>query len=389
MCPFDNRCIHMKQLNIKGGLLGLLCLFSLCINGYSQSFFYAETIPSSSKYGEVRTNQLSEEIIRKIQNLTLTQAQWVSFFNIKTDLSNPPVIGSFQVVDKQVVFKPRFLPDPSVTYFVSFSYEALNALLNQKMGEGVFTEKVTFSSPASEKPRVVAISPQLDELPMNVLRIYIHFSSPMSFQNPYEFISIINEKGEELVEPFVIVPEGLWNIDRRRLTLLFHPGRIKRGVGPNMTEGDILSVGQSYQFKINDKWKGSNGQNLEQEFTTTFSVKNPIQEKIRYEEWELKGQQNHVGQLHIKTKHPLDQALAKRMLFIRKNDGTFLPSKVEFDDAYNLRIHWEKQDGDEFELVIDPRLEDICGNTPLNAFDYESGNRALTDKVISRAFDTK
>ena len=386
MCPFDNRCIHMKQYNIKGGLMGLLCLFYLCISGFSQSFFFAETTPSSPKYGEVRTTQLSEEIIHRIQDLSFTQAQWTSLFHLKTQPSNPPVIGSFRLADKQIVFKPRFLPDPSVTYLVSFSFEALNNILNEKVGSGVFTETVTFASPASKKPTIVAISPGLDELPTNVLRIYIHFSAPMSFQNPYEFISIVHENGKEVVEPFVIVPEGLWNIDRTRLTLLFHPGRIKRGVGPNMTEGDILTLDNTYQLKINNGWTGSNGQKLDEEFTKTFTVKKSINEKIPYKTWELAGKQGDMGLLNIKTRRPLDQALAKRMLFVKAKDGDILPTNVEFKDPFNIRINWNKPSGSEYELLIDPRLEDICGNTPLNAFDYESGNRVNNSEILRLSF---
>ncbi len=373
----------MKNLHIKGGIICLLCFFNCSIEGYSQSFFHAEITPQSAKYGEVKTTQLTPQIIERIENLSLNKKQWASLFHLKTQPTNPPVIGDYDIIEGQIVFIPRFLPDPSLAYIVSFSFETLNKLLGKEVGNGTFKETVTFTAPSSTNPNILSLSPEQDELPQNILRIYIHFSSPMSFQNPYDFISIIDQEGKEVFEPFVIVPQGLWNIDRTRLTLLFHPGRIKRGVGPNMTEGDILHVGDTYQLKISNKWKGSNGKRLKEAFTKTFTVGDAINEKIDYKNWKLATDK---GRLTIKTKHPLDQALAKRMLLIRAKDGTLLNSYVEFNNSYKITVCWKKHQGKELELVIDPRLEDVCGNTPLNAFDYESGNKALPNTLISRTF---
>ncbi len=370
---------------IKGGLIGLLCIY-FSFKGFSQSFFYAETITSSSQYGEVRTTQLSEEAISQLKRIKLSKEEWSSLFNLKTKSTNPPVLGTYSIQNDQIVFTPRFLPDPSVTYFVNFSYEALNQLLGKITGQGTFTETVQFASPEASNPRVIRISPEISEIPMNVLRIYIHFSAPMSFQNPYDFIAIENDAGELLTEPFVIVPEGLWNIDRTRLTLLFHPGRIKRGVGPNMTHGNILEIGKSYSLKIHNSWKGSNGKELEKTFEKTFIVSNSLNEVIQYDQWKLNATKGEMDQLLVKTLHPLDQPLSTRMLFIRTSAGQLIPSRVEFKNATELIIYWSNRPETDFELLIDPRLEDVCGNTPLNTFDYESGGRVVSNELLIRQF---
>lgn len=370
--------------NSKGGLIGSLCYLFLSINLAGQSFFFAETSASSVNFGEIRTTQLPEEIANRLRESNLNQQEWSSFFNLKTESSNPAVLGDYSVRNNQIVFTPRFLPDPSISYIISFSNAKLNSIFDTSLNNEIFTEKVNFSAIDSKEPEVVSISPDLTTFPENILRIYVEFNSPMSFENPYHFISIKNNQGEQLVEPFVIIPEGLWNIDRTRLTILFHPGRIKRGVGPNMTEGDILENGKKYIMEISKEWKGSSGKTLNSSFQKSFTVSYPLREKINFIEWDLIA--NEDGVLYIKTLHPLDQVLAKRMLFIKAKEGDIQPSRVEFISAYQLRITWSKQSVSEYELIIDPRLEDICGNNPLNAFDYESGNLVTSKEMLKRSF---
>lgn len=373
----------------KGGLLGLLCYLLLHFNGFSQSFFFAETIPSSKNYGEVSTTRLPKEAANLLRDLQLNHSEWSSFFSLKTAPSNPPVLGSYAFTNNKIVFNPRFLPDPSVTYTVRFSFNALNKILGTTFKNDDLIERITFLEINSKSPEVIAITPDITFFPKNILRLYVHFSSPMSFQNPYDFISLKDEFENDLTEPFVIVPEGLWNADRTRLTLLFHPGRIKRGVGPNMTEGDILEVGKKYALEISKEWVGDNGKSLGKTFRRSFTVTDPINETIQYSKWELSVFHDNGTELLIKTIHPLDQPIAKRMLFVRIKEGDIIPATIEFVDAFEIKISWAKQTEFEYELLIDPRLEDVCGNTPINTFDYENGNRVTSSEVLIRTFSVK
>ncbi len=188
------------------------------------------------------------------------------------------------------------------------------------------------------------------------------------------------------MEPFVEVPEGLWNIDRTRLTLLLHPGRIKQGVGPNMTEGDILRAGNEYTLKIDANWKGSSGEPIKESFSRRINASNTLKKAINVNLWALRARQDKIGILTIVTDHPLDQPLAKRMLYIMNKEGKILPSQVQFTSAEELKILWRPDGSKELELHIDHRLEDVCGNTPLYAFDLEENIRRESEGEIMLTF---
>lgn len=380
----------MKKLRlkiIKGGTIYSLLCFLLTFNAFGQSFFSAQTLPQSDGYGTITTRLVPENIVGLIQKQNFTFAQWSSFYHVKTTPNGPAVIGTYKIVDNHLAFSPKFLPDPKVRYFVTFSYPHLAELLASSLTEqAIYSDIVSFEPPETTQPEITSVTPNLEIVPANLLRFYVFFSAPMGLENPYDFIKIEDKEGNILVDPFVIVPEGLWNIDRTRLTLLLHPGRIKQGVGPNMTEGDILRAGNIYTLKIDSNWKGASGEPLKASFSRPINASNPLRKAINVNLWALKAEQNQFGILTIVTDHPLDQPLAKRMLFIRNKEGKILPSQVEFTSPENIRILWRPDGSKELELHIDPRLEDVCGNTPLYAFDLEEGTRSQSLEEIMLKF---
>ncbi len=371
----------------KGGTFGLL-YFLLSINvSIGQSFFSAQTLPKTANYGSITTRLVPENIVKLIQDHNFTFEEWSSFYYIRTNPNNPPVIGEYTIVDNHLRFTPKFLPDPNIRYLVTFSYPNLAKVLSSRITEqAVYSDAVSFEPPKTTQPEIVSVTPNLEIVPANLLRFYVHFSSPMGIENPYDFITIEDKNGKALIEPFVEVPEGLWNIDRTRLTLLLHPGRIKQGVGPNMTEGDILRAGNVYTLKIDSKWKGASGEALKESFSRSINASNTLKKAINVNLWALKAVQNQVGILTIVTDHPLDQPLAKRMLYIMNKEGEILPSQVEFISPEELKVLWRPDGSKELELHIDHRLEDVCGNTPLYAFDLEENTRRESEGEIMLTF---
>ena len=205
----------------------------------------------------------------------------------------------------------------------------------------------------------------------------------MGDDNPYDHIVIEKANGEALDNPFVIAPEGLWNIDKTRLTLLLHP---KQEMSEGEEFGDVLLSGNSYRLKINANWKGASGKTLKQNFEQTINATNPLRRAMNINIWALKAETGNIGQLTVVTDHPLDQPLAKRMLFIRNEQGQVLPSRVEFDNSEQFRMLWRLDGSESLELIIDPRLEDICGNTPHYAFDLDGTERSLSKEELKIPF---
>jgi hypothetical protein len=59
----------------------------------------------------------------------------------------------------------------------------------------------------------------------------------------YEHIKLLDAKGKPLEEVFLELGEELWDPEMKRFTLLFHPGRVKKGLVPReeLTEAIALN----------------------------------------------------------------------------------------------------------------------------------------------------
>jgi hypothetical protein len=106
--------------------------------------------------------------------------------------------------------------------------------------------------PAASLPplaTVAAVYPGASILPANRLRIYIQFSAPMGHGGA-EHVRILDEQGRALDDPFLPLDTELWSPDRTRITLLFDPGRVKRGILPNVQMGRPLKPGRRYTLIV-------------------------------------------------------------------------------------------------------------------------------------------
>ncbi len=75
-------------------------------------------------------------------------------------------------------------------------------------------------------------------IPVNCLRLSIRFAEAQ--QKPVlPRLQLRDSRGEAVTRPFL--EEELWSPDRRTLTILFHPGRLKDGVGPHDRLGPPLA----------------------------------------------------------------------------------------------------------------------------------------------------
>src|SRR5205809_756454 len=108
--------------------------------------------------------------------------------------------------------------------------------------------------PRSEPTKVTAVYPSADTLPDNQLRFYLHFSAPMSRGEAYSRVKLLKEDGQPVSFPFLELDEELWDKSGKRLTLLFHPGRVKRGLKPREEFGPIMESGHKYTLVIDKGW---------------------------------------------------------------------------------------------------------------------------------------
>jgi hypothetical protein len=84
--------------------------------------------------------------------------------------------------------------------------------------------------PDATAPKILSIAPGAAMLPENTLRLYLNFDRPSRGLFRQGDIGLFHEDGRIVIDPFVDFGQELWSPDGRRLTILFEPSRIKRGV---------------------------------------------------------------------------------------------------------------------------------------------------------------
>ena len=108
-------------------------------------------------------------------------------------------------------------------------------------------------------------------MPANQLRMYLHFSAPMDWRSGYEFVTLLDDRGQEVVDAFLPLDADFWNDDRTRYTVFFDPGRVKRGILPNRQMGRALEAGKRYTLLVKREWRDGHGLPLKEEFRHEFT----------------------------------------------------------------------------------------------------------------------
>jgi len=200
-----------------------------------------------SNSGTVEAVGIDSRLLNKLREKQLSLKQWQRLFPVfvggtyPADVSEkPPILGTYKIENQAIYFKPRFPFRLRLTHYARFDFIQLYSLVDWINRSGPDFMECTF---LLDKPTSIAtttvtnIFPSADVVPANLLKVYIHFSAPMGPGNAHDYVHLLNSRNEEVALPFVEVEEGLWDRDRKRLTLFFHPGRLKRGVAPNLKMG--------------------------------------------------------------------------------------------------------------------------------------------------------
>ncbi|MEM7296748.1 MAG: hypothetical protein AAF391_00610, partial [Bacteroidota bacterium] len=71
----------------------------------------------------------------------------------------------------------------------------------------------------------------------------------------------------------------------------------------------------------------------------------------------------------------IDTEISKRFMSILNDQSQPIDFILQQKDDHVIITSKSFASNNEYSLVINPRLEDICGNTFLNSFDYDEGTR--------------
>tara|TARA_B110000116_G_C16779027_1_gene557303 strand:- start:483 stop:1709 length:1227 start_codon:yes stop_codon:yes gene_type:complete len=378
------------------GILGLT--FSFIQNGcisHSISSKNNAILPSSSEIRLVKTgtktNQFSFQVeftkdtanqLLKFRNPDLDG--WQKLFNVKAEVSDtlgwrtlPPVQGSYRFNENKLLFEPLFPLQYDINYHVilhTLEEEKLTGLGKIKGSQGV---KKTFriNKPATEPSTIVKhVYPSANSLPENLLKFYVHFSAPMSQGNIYKHIHLYDSNDKRIELPFLELGEELWNPSETRITILFDPGRIKKGLSPRESESPILIQGESYKLIIKSDWLDASGTPLKESFTKTFSVTAPDNQIPSTNHWKvITPKVETKDPLILDFSEPLDHALISRLIWIEGTLKEFIGGTINTKDSEKRWVfvpedHWT---ADDYKIVIETKIEDLAGNTVIRPFEID------------------
>lgn len=273
--------------------------------------------------------------------------------------SDTPMLGTYTVEAGDLVFAPRFPAVPGTRYHGVYRGEAF---------------ELTAAGKPATPARIEHIYPSGSVLPANTLRIYICFSAPMRRGDALQHVHLLDARGDPL--PDVFLDQELWDAEYRRLTLLFDPGRIKRGLVPAKEAGSPLVEGRHYTLTVDAQWRDGNGLALEEPARKAFAAGPADRLAPDPAAWRLVlPKAGTTDPLIVQFPKPMDYALLERMLTVRLVAGRATLGRQETEWRFAPELPWKAGAA---ELVADPALEDIAGNQLFRPFETERRRTPVT-----------
>ncbi len=342
---------------------------------------------SPTKPGAVEVTGLTADERKWLQ--AAKEVNWPSVLKVTVGDGETAIPGAYAIDGTILRFTPQFPLTPGVTYHATFDPNPIP--VHPDVLLPAVTASLVVPKPKREPTTVIDhVYPAADRLPENTLRLYVHFSAPMTRGDVYRHIKLLCD-GKEVDHPFLELGEELWTADSTRFTLLFDPGRVKRGLKPREEAGPSLEEGKKYTLVIDRGWEDENGVPLQASVRKSFAVGPPDDTPIDPDRWTL----TPPGErLSVKLDKPLDHELLHRMVWVVGPDGKKLYGTIEVPDsadawAFRPAGGWAKG---EYRLVIDTRLEDPCGNRVGRPFEvdvFAPVQKKVTGKTVEKRFAVK
>jgi len=281
----------------------------------------------------------------------------------------PPVMGTYSQEGGSLVFRPRFALTPGLI---------VRAVLKLP---GKPPVESTFKIPASNiaaSTRVQQVYPSINVIPVNQLKFYIEFSAPMQRGEAWRRIHLLDDKETPVELPFLEIDQELWDRETKRLTVLFDPGRIKRGLDSLAEAGPALEEARSYTLAVDREWRDASGAPLQQGFRKAFRAGPPDRTPLDPANWQITAPAAHTSEpVAIQFPEPLDYALLLRLIRVENVQGSVSAGSNETEWRFVPREPWRPGD---YRVIIDTALEDLAGNRIGRAFDVDTFER-VTRKV--------
>jgi hypothetical protein len=285
----------------------------------------------------------------------------------------PPLLGSYSAGRGLLVFHPRFPLAPGV------HYRAVFQLPGESPAVAFFDGPPQDTTPST---RVEQIYPSTNVLPANELKLYVYFSAPMSRGEAWQHIRLLDETGKPVPLAFLELDQELWDPDNQRLTVLFDPGRIKRGLVPEQEIGPPLVEGKKFMIAVDRDWHDARGISLVEGFEKVFSVGPADRVSPDPKQWKIMAPKAGTSDaLVVDFPKPMDYALLQRLLSVQRVAGDIAVDHEETQWRFTPHEVWK---AGSYSLVADATLEDLAGNHLDRAFDVDLQAAHFEDEESTR-----
>jgi hypothetical protein len=321
---------------------------------------------------------LDDDTVRRLRDSDRSADGWQAVMRVAVAQDQPPMLGSYAVVGRALRFTPAFPLDPGREYHVSFSASAISGA-SRADAPRVSAVVALPARTAAPSTVVSHVFPSTGVVPENQLRLYIHFSAPMSRRGGLEHVRLLGGSGHEVVDPFLPLDAEFWNGDRTRYTVFFDPGRQKRGILPNQQMGRSLEPGQRYTLVVSREWRDAEGLPLAADFRREFTVGPADERPLDTQSWRIEAPVPDTRDpLVVSFPEPLDHGLLLRALGVTGRDGVFIDGDVVVEAGesrwrFTPRAPWA---AGAHQLVALAMLEDLAGNRIGRAFEVDNFDRA-------------
>jgi len=224
------------------------------------------------------------------------------------------------------------------------------------------------------------IYPSAHELPSNLLRIYLYFPNPVRSENTIESIALKDSDGRIVEGIFLPNRFDLWSPDRRRLTLLLNPARVKTDLLAHERLGRALIPGETYSLVIELSQTQETDCKLEGDTVFEFSVIDPDYTAPNPNDWVIMAPAaGTIDPITVDLGSSHDHISLAYRLRIKDTQGRVVPGSISLGanesvwsftpaKVWKSAVHY---------LAIDEALEDLAGNRPSGLFDRPYENAPL------------
>jgi hypothetical protein len=239
------------------------------------------------------------------------------------------------------------------------------------------TESAVIVRPRPDTPPTTEgldIRPNATVVPRNLLRLYVSFSDKMSEGYAADHVRLLDEAGQRVEGALLPSEQELWDGARRRLTVLLDPARIKRGLISHLETGYPLRTGEPFRLVVDEGFRDAGGRPLRVGFERRYEVGADERGRVDPAGWALDVPTASSREpLEVRFGRPLDHGLLARCLQVLDPEGRRIegaPRVGPEEQSWSLTPVEAWLPGPH-QLIVDPALEDLAGNSVSRVFDRD------------------